>query len=174
MVSYLCWLSRNFTWKHTNHHFNISTKAVKNSWGPFLLLLVVSQAEAGHRTMDMDMHSSISSTKLDLVPSCGTPCCTDAPPALPLPNTNRRTRSCDGARSGCVCMQPAPRQHGHSFWHRLHGKSSSVVWWPCPPRRRPRKIRPEKPGALPVHHKATVLVNLTRGTRWWRRFHFLH
>lgn len=70
MVSYLCWLSRNFTWKHTNHHSNISTKAVKNSWGPFLLLLVVSQAEAGHRTMDMDMHSSISShLKYEVEPS---------------------------------------------------------------------------------------------------------
>lgn len=38
--------------------------------GPFLLLRVVSQAEAGHRTMDMDMHSSISSyLKYEVEPS---------------------------------------------------------------------------------------------------------
>ena len=42
----LQWLSRNFTWKHTSHHFKyiLSTKAGKNSWGLFHLLLVVSQA----------------------------------------------------------------------------------------------------------------------------------
>ena len=48
----LQWLSRNFTWKHTSHHFKyiLSTKAGKNSWGLFHLLLVVSSQAVRHPT----------------------------------------------------------------------------------------------------------------------------